>query len=238
MVYHLAAQPGLSNCIKPESYFLNNVFTTARLVEFCKKANELSFLIYASSSSVYGAEFLGNESEQTNPISFYGITKLLGENIIFKQPKNFDVCSLRLSSVFGPRERPDKLIPRLISSAYHGRPFSLFKGSLKQRRSFTYIDDVIDAMISTLTNKQSCSNQVINIAGSSSNSVKECIEIVQKVVGKNIIISEFPGRNGDPSILQPMIKKAQLLLNFNPTISLQSGIVKEVDWYTKNPSIF
>ena len=115
-VFHLAAQPGIDASVPFESYKKNNIIATYQLLEAVKKTNLLQGFVNISTSSVYGLNATGDESSVTKPISFYGVTKLAAEQLVLSESRNKNVtaCSLRLFSVYGPRERPEKLYHKLI----------------------------------------------------------------------------------------------------------------------------
>ena len=110
-VFHCAAQPGLSSTATLDDYIRNNIIATHRLLQAVLDANTVhGGFIYISTSSVYGATAIGTENTETKPTSYYGVTKLAAEHLVMAASRQhrIDACSLRLFSVYGPRERPEK----------------------------------------------------------------------------------------------------------------------------------
>ena len=150
VVYHLAGQPG----VRPswgrdfEIYVRQNIQASQRLLE-AARTSSIRKLIYASSSSVYGdAEaYPTSEHVRPQPISPYGVTKLAAEHLCELYRTNFGIptVSLRLFTVYGPRQRPDMAFSRLVQAAVRGEEFVLF-GDGEQTRDFTYVRDVVGAM--------------------------------------------------------------------------------------------
>src|SRR5579864_891798 len=152
IIFHLAAQPGVRASWGEQfaKYLSHTVLATQRLVERVRRSRKLRRFIYASSSSVYG-NTLGDritENQPKNPHSPYGVTKLAGEQLCMVSAANYGIPAvvLRLFTVFGPRQRPDMLIDRLIVAALTGSQFTLY-GDGSQYRDFTYVLDVADAMM-------------------------------------------------------------------------------------------
>ncbi|MCX7047349.1 MAG: NAD-dependent epimerase/dehydratase family protein, partial [Candidatus Sumerlaeota bacterium] len=141
VIYHFAAQPGISDKTPYESYARNNMTATWRLLEAARKAGGVRCFVNISTSSVYGFHATDSEETAPKPTSFYGVTKLAAEQLAlaYHRDKGLPACSLRLFSVYGERERPEKLYPKLIRSILENAPFPLYEGSEKHSRSFTYV---------------------------------------------------------------------------------------------------
>lgn len=231
-VFHLAAQPGLSADTEPSTFTRNNVYATQRLVEACTKRSGLRALIYASSSSVYGADATIAEDGPLAPVSAYGRTKLEAERVIqgAAPAADWDACILRLFSVYGPRERPDKLIPTAIRCALSGEPFPLFRGSEHHRRSFTYVGDAVDGLVAALDSFPKCADEIINLGAPRSVSTMEVLDHVTDIVGQPLCIRREPARSGDQRRTEACIDKALRLLSVSPSTPLREGIAAEVDW--------
>jgi UDP-glucuronate 4-epimerase len=112
-VYHLAAQPGISASTTLETYLRNNVVATHRLLEACLRQGEIESFVNVATSSVYGYRATDAESVAPRPVSHYGVTKLAAEAMVlgYGESHGLPACSFRLFSVYGPRERPEKLFP-------------------------------------------------------------------------------------------------------------------------------
>jgi UDP-glucuronate 4-epimerase len=232
-VFHLAAQPGISSSTPFDAYLRNNIVATHRLMEAAIATTTLQGFLHISTSSVYGADATGDESTEPRPTSYYGVTKLAAEQLVLAahRERNIPSCSLRLFSVYGPRERPEKLYPRLVGSILEGRPFPLFEGSEKHVRSYTYVGDIVDGLVAALDNFDSCAGEVFNIGTDVAHTTGEGIEIVQAITGQSARFERKPRRAGDQTRTQADITKARQVLGYDPTTSLGEGLKAVVEWY-------
>lgn len=233
VVYHAAAQPGLSATTAFEVYVRNNITATYRLLEALRASPSLKGLIYISTSSVYGAEATGSETSEPKPTSYYGVTKLAAEQLVlsYTRDRGFPACSVRLFSVYGPRERPEKLYPKLIRSILEGRDFPLFEGSENHLRSYTYVGDAVDGLVAVLRNWERCVGEIFNVGTDTAITTGEGIEIVEEIIGQPARIAKKPRRPGDQLKTQANIQKARRILGYNPTTTPREGLEKEVTWY-------
>lgn len=231
-VFHLAAQPGLSAETEPGTFVRNNVRATQRLVDVCTESPRLRALVYASSSSVYGADATVAEDGPLAPVSAYGRTKLEAERVIqdTAPTADWDACILRLFSVYGPRERPDKLIPTAIQCALSGEPFPLFRGSEHHRRSFTYVGDAVDGLVAALNRFARCAGEIINLGAPTSVSTMEVLDHVADITRQPLCIRRVPARTGDQRQTEACIDKARRLLAVSPSTPLREGIAAEAGW--------
>lgn len=233
-VFHFAAQPGISESVGFDEYLENNVVATQKLTEFMITKNRgLKLFVNIATSSIYGKEAFYNEDKVPQPASNYGVSKLAAEQLVlFKaREEKLKACSFRLFSVFGPRERPDKLYPKLIEAALTGKAFTLFEGSEKHLRSFTYIEDIVDGIVSVIGNEASVNKQIINLGTEEESTTQQGIDCVEKLTGKKIEIITVPKRAGDQLRTHAVIEKAKALLNYNPSTTLEEGIKKHIEWY-------
>jgi UDP-glucuronate 4-epimerase len=233
VVYHLAAQPGLSARSDFETYARHNIFATHRLIEACRKAGGVQAFINISTSSVYGADATGDESSEPCPASYYGVTKLAAEQLVMAHARNSDLCacSLRLFSVYGPRERPDKLYPKLIRALIEDEQLPIYEGSERHLRSYTYVGDIVDGLVAVLDNIERCRNQIINLGSDTAITTGEGIRIVEEIVGRPVRIAWQPRRAGDQLQTHARIDKARRLLGYTPRVLPREGLAKEVTWY-------
>ncbi len=238
VVYHLAAQPGLSPDATFESYQRDNVFATHRLVEAAVTAPRRPVVINIATSSVYGADATGNEMSEPRPTSHYGVTKLAAEQLVMAASRtgHLDACSFRLYSVYGPRERPDKLFPTLIQAVRTGQPFPLFEGSERHMRSYTYVDDAVNGLVLALDRLPACLGEIINIGNDQSVTTGEGIATVEALLEKHALIDRRPRRAGDQSRTHANIEKARRILGYEPATSLHEGLARTVAWYQRNPA--
>jgi nucleoside-diphosphate-sugar epimerase len=238
-IFHLAAQPGLSKHCTFESYLNNNVVATKTLIEFAKTQKKLRHFFNISTSSVYGKYATVSEEAVPQPISTYGITKLAAEQMVLSESRqqHFRASSFRLYSVYGPRERPDKLFTKLIYCALNDLKFPLYKGSLKHQRSYTYVGDIVNGLANTLKVHNILDGEVINLGHYQKNSTQDGILIVEKLLKKHIQLEVLPPREGDQQQTQANIDKAKLLLNYLPKTSFEAGIKQQIDWYKSKVKI-
>lgn len=235
-IFHFAAQPGLSATASFDDYLSNNVNATYELIQFAKQCSALKLFVNISTSSVYGIDATKDENSVPAPVSYYGVTKLAAEQLVLAESRNkvFNACSLRLYSVYGPRERPDKLYTKLIKSALLNEPFTLIEGSLKHKRSFSFVDDILNGIIKVLGKEDMISNEIINIGTDVQHTTAEGIETVELLTGKKIQFIMLPPRAGDQSATKAVIDKAKRLLNYNPTTSFREGVTAQIKWVDEN----
>jgi UDP-glucuronate 4-epimerase len=231
-IFHFAAQPGISASVGLPGYERNNVEATRRLLEFAKENKRLQLFVNISTSSVYGFHATGTEEKAPAPVSHYGITKLAAEQLVLKEHRSgkINACSLRLYSVYGPRERPDKLFTRLICSALQGTPFNLYEGSEKHRRSFTYVGDIVDGVTAVIGRETACKGEIINMGNDREHTTQEGIDCVEKLTGRSILIHSSGQRNGDQLHTRANITKAARLLGYAPATTLAQGLEKQIAW--------
>lgn len=233
VVFHLAAQPGNSARIPFNNYLRNNIVATQTLLESAMRSDSLKCFINASTSSVYGFYATSDESVPPKPVSVYGVTKLASEQLVLSKQRDegFPACSVRLFSVYGERERPDKLYPRLIRAIANDTEFTLFEGSEQHQRSFTYVGDIVAGLINTLDCFDMACGEIFNLGTDQSITTGEGIAIVEKLVGKKVRKKMLPKRPGDQLSTKADIGKARQLLNYQPKTLPQEGLERFVHWY-------
>ncbi len=236
-VYHFAAQPGISNATTLNEYVTNNVFATQNLLDFILTHNKpLKGFFNIATSSIYGIEATLSETEEPKPVSFYGITKFAAEQLVLalQRKGKLKASSLRLYSVYGPRERPEKLYTKLIKSIFEDTLFPIFKGSLKHSRSFTYVGDIVNGLISCIHNMDKINGEIINIGSDNEYTTADGVALVEKIINKKANLKEVPPRDGDQLRTVAIIDKAKRLLNYYPTTTFEEGIRDQVEWYKNN----
>jgi len=222
-VFNLAAIPGQVLSWKLfDQYVESNILGTKKVIDSCIR-NNVSKIIHASTSSVYGKFAVGNELQDTKPISPYGITKLAAENLLFAltSDNDLDFTILRYFSVYGPGQRPDMAIQRFLSAIKLGQEISI-TGDGTQKRDITYVEDVVKATISasSITEKK----QIFNISGGKQFTLNQIIEECFKVSGLNSRINYVERPIGDQEETFGDISKAQKILGFNPTYDITTGL--------------
>ncbi|MGN6214619.1 NAD-dependent epimerase/dehydratase family protein [Parafilimonas sp.] len=235
-IFHFAAQPGLSEKSGFAEYLSNNVTATYNLIEFSKQLKRLKFFVNISTSSVYGLDATKNETAVPEPVSYYGITKLAAEQLVLAESRKqtLNACSLRLYSVYGPRERPDKLYTKLIRSALTNEPFTLIQGSLQHKRSFSFVGDIINGIAAVIGKEEAVNNEIINIGNSMQYTTQQGIDTVEALTGNAIKFEIIPPRTGDQTTTKAVIDKAARLLYYNPQTSLKEGVQQQLNWFKLN----
>jgi nucleoside-diphosphate-sugar epimerase len=232
-VFHFAAQPGISHGTSFQHYVRNNINATHALLEYARKLPKLEAFVFISTSSVYGKSARGSEEAVPRPTSPYGVTKLSAEQLALSYFRSFGlpVIVLRLFSVFGPRERPEKLYHKLAHSILTGQQFTLHEGSEAHVRSFTYVGDIVEACIRALDRREKCIGEIINIGSNITRKTAEGIRIVENVLGKKAEMVIVPPRHGDQQETEAILEKARILLDFVPTTTLEEGLEKQLLWH-------
>lgn len=235
-IFHFAAQPGISASSSFEDYFTNNVIATKNLVDYALQCKDLKLFVNIATSSIYGLEATFPESVAVKPASHYGVTKLAAEQLVLQKSRELQMnaCSLRLYSVIGPRERPEKMYTKLIACGLKDEAFPLYEGSDKHLRSFTYVGDIVDGVVSVIGKESKVDGEVINLGTEVEHTTQEGIEAVEKILGKSININIVPKRAGDQSRTKANIDKARRLLNYNPQTTLLDSVTYQVNWYKEN----
>lgn len=233
-IFHFAAQPGISSTTTLHEYVCNNIFATQNLLEWVYSNNpHLKLFINIATSSIYGRQATLPENAVPQPVSFYGTTKLAAEQLVLGADRSgkLPACSLRLYSVYGPRERPEKLYTKLIKSIYEQQEFPLFEGSEKHSRSFTYVGDIVGAMASVIGREDAIKGEIINIGSDVAYTTGQGIALIEKIIGLKAKIKQVPPRPGDQFKTTALIDKARSLLDYEPKTGFEKGLMAQVQWY-------
>jgi len=235
-IFHFAAQPGISATSTFEDYFTNNIIATKHLIDYAQQCENFKMFVNIGTSSIYGLEATFTENVAPKPASHYGVTKLAAEQLVLQKSREniFKACSLRLYSVIGPRERPEKMYTKLIACGINNQAFTLYEGSDKHLRSFTYVGDIVDGVVSVIGNESKVNGEIINLGTEVEHTTQEGIEAVEKVLEKSIQIEIVEKRAGDQSRTKANIDKARKLLNYNPQTTLLESVAHQVNWYKAN----
>lgn len=233
MIFHFAAQPGISASTPFEKYLENNIVATQRLLEAAAQEKSLKLFVHISTSSIYGARADSDEAAEPKPTSYYGVTKLAAEQLAlaYWREKGLPVAVLRLFSVYGERERPDKLYHKLIKNILNDQPFTLYDGSELHKRSYTHVSDVVKACLLVLEKIDSVRGEVFNIGGGKTISTGEGIALIEKILGKKAVIVKAPKRAGDQLETSAKIDKAEKILGYKPSVLPEDGLRLQVAWY-------
>jgi nucleoside-diphosphate-sugar epimerase len=240
-VYHLAAQAGVRRSWGDSFavYTDNNVLGTQMVLEGVKTAAgsepDSIPLVYASSSSVYGAvaELPYREDGPCRPMSPYGVTKLAGEHLLqlYHGAYGLHTVSLRFFTVFGPRQRPDMAFNIFIRALLEGRPLDVFGGG-EQTRDFTYVSDIIAALLAA---PSAPGGSVINVGGGERVTLNHVLDALERLTGTQTLREHSPKQTGDMPHTWADLTRARRLLNYRPQVSLREGLAAEVRWLSCLP---
>jgi UDP-glucuronate 4-epimerase len=232
-VVHLAAQAGVRYSFeKPEVYLKTNIEGFLNVLECLKKQPHIR-LIYASSSSVYGANekvpFSVNDITDS-PTNVYGMTKKSNELMAFAYNHLYGISSqgMRFFTVYGPWGRPDMAYFSFTKAIIEGRAIAVYDEG-RPLRDFTYIDDVVAALMQSLECSQSYA--LFNIGNNKPESVSFLIELIEKETGRKAVKNFLPMQKGEIHTTYADISKAEAELKFTPKTSLAKGIHNFVSWY-------
>jgi UDP-glucose 4-epimerase len=174
----------------------------------------------------------------TNPLSPYALQKLMGEMYLqmFTKLYGLETVTTRYFNVFGPRQDPGSpysgVISLFIKALSEGTP-PLIYGDGEQTRDFTYVANVVDAVLRA-ADTPGVGGQVFNVATNSRISLNQLLATLKKIFGSTVEPIYEPARKGDIHDSQADISKAARLLGYQPTIGLEEGLRKTVDWYRKS----
>ena len=234
-VFHLAAQAGVRKSWGRDFdvYTRNNVEATQRLLE-ALVGMPIQKYVYASSSSVYGdhVPLPMREDAYLQPLSPYGVSKLAAEHLGHLYWANYGVpaVSLRYFTVYGPRQRPDMGFQRFLTAVRDNKPITVY-GDGEQTRDFTFVADIVAANMAAAT--QGRPGSVYNIGGGSQVTLNYVLELIRKVTGKSVTIQREPNQKGDMRHTYADTSLARRDLDFNPRVTLESGLDQQYRWLTK-----
>lgn len=237
-IFHLAAQPGVRDSwgLGFDSYAKNNVLGTQKVFEFAA-SNNIKRVVFSSSSSIYGdAEtFPTSESANPKPRSPYGVSKLTGEYLGAAYSRNFglEVVALRYFTVYGPGQRPDMAIHRLINCALTGEKFPKF-GTGEQIRDFTFVNDVVSANILASSALLPTPSIAINVGGGNSTSLNFLISSIESISGRPIQIDQGGVPPGDVIRTGADTNRAKELLGWHPQTGIEAGLKLQYEWQLEN----
>lgn len=235
LVLNLAAQAGVRYSIEhPECYVKSNIVGFFNIIECCRKYN-VSKIVYASSSSVYGNldETPFSESANVNsPESLYAATKITDELFanVYNKIYGLSFVGLRFFTVYGPWGRPD-MAPFLFTNAIiNDKPIRIF-GNGELYRDFTYIDDIVNGIVRVVNLDFSGKNEILNIGHGSPIKLLDFISIIEKEIGKSAKKIFCDMQPGDVYTTYADTSKLEQLTGYKPSTSLEEGIHKFIEWY-------
>jgi UDP-glucuronate 4-epimerase len=236
VVFHQAAQPGVrASWDIFDTYVEHNLLATHRLLEEARR-HPIRRFVYASSSSVYGdaPTYPTREDSPTNPRSPYGVTKLSAEQLCGVYAANWGMptIALRYFTVFGPRQRPDMAMHRLIEAALHGGSFPMY-GTGDQVRDFTYVADVVAANLAaaSVDAREVAPGAILNVAGGDAVTLAEVVAIIEGLAGRHICLDRQADQAGDVVRTGGSTTAALELLHWKAAVSVAEGLASQVAWH-------
>ncbi|MBI3754166.1 MAG: NAD-dependent epimerase [Deltaproteobacteria bacterium] len=253
MIAHLAAQAGVRySLINPCAYIDSNISGFLNILEGCRH-NKVKHLVFASSSSVYGANTKMPFSVHHNvdhPVSLYAATKKANELMAhaYSSLYNIPCTGLRFFTVYGPWGRPDMALFLFTKAIEEGRPIDVFNYG-KMRRDFTYIDDIIEGVARVLDripqpnpewsgdNPDSATSyapyKLYNIGNNNPVELMRFIEALEECLGKKAKQNLLPMQPGDVPATYADVDELIKDVGFKPSTSIEEGIRKFVAWYSE-----
>jgi len=256
-VIHLAAQAGVRySIVNPHAYIDSNITGFMNILEGCRH-NGVKHLVYASSSSVYGANTTMPFSVHHNvdhPVSLYAATKKANELMAHTYASLYGLpCTgLRFFTVYGPWGRPDMALFIFTKAILEGRPIDVYNEG-RMRRDFTYIDDIVEGVV-RVTDKIAAPNpdwsgnapdpgtsyapnRVYNIGNNSPVELLRFIEVLEEKLGKKAVMNLMPIQPGDVPATCADVDDLMADVGFTPGTSIEEGIGRFVDWYREYYSV-
>ncbi len=240
LVVHLAAQAGVRYSLtNPSAYIQSNLVGFSNMLEACRQ-HQVQHLLYASSSSVYGAnaKVPFSESDKTDePVSLYAATKKSNELMAYSYSHLFRVptTGLRFFTVYGPWGRPDMAYFSFTQKMLRGESIPVFaKGEL--HRDFTYIDDIVEGVVRLLfkpkdANGDTPPHAIFNIGNHQPVRVLDFIKTLEKVLGVKANMEFLPMQPGDVPATYADTTQLQNQVDFAPATPLEQGLIQFGNWY-------
>jgi UDP-glucuronate 4-epimerase len=251
-VVNLAAQAGVRYSLeKPEAYVDANVVGFLNVLEGCR-AVQPKHLVYASTSSVYGAngKLPFNVHDGANhPITLYAATKLANEAMAHSYAHLFSIPStgFRFFTVYGPWGRPDMALFKFTDAILNGRPIDVY-GQGRMQRDFTYVDDIVDGLMAAIARPAQVDPawdpqapdpatsgvapwRILNLGASQRVELMRYIEVLEEKLGRKATLNLLPMQPGDVARTEADVEATRQALDYAPKISIEVGVGRFVDWY-------
>ncbi len=237
-VVHLAAQAGVRYSIdNPDVYIQSNINGFFNILEACRHS-PVKYLLYASSSSVYGNNEKVPFSEDDNvdyPVSLYAATKKSNELMAaaYSHLYGIQLTGLRFFTVYGPWGRPDMAIYKFTEALLKGTPIQVYANGTLQR-DFTFIDDIVNGILSILDRqKETKAPALMNIGNHHPETVSTLVSLLEKATGKKAQVEYLPMQPGDVKATFADITTINEYSGFSPKTDLETGLHRFVEWYMK-----
>jgi nucleoside-diphosphate-sugar epimerase len=230
-VFHLAAQPGVRSSWGQSfpSYLAANVLATQRLFEAAAVAGVR--VVFASSSSVYGAaeRYPTSEAVAPSPISPYGVTKRTCELLAgaYASELGLDSVALRYFTVYGPRQRPDMAFARILAALENGEVFSVY-GDGHQVRDFTFIEDAVEATLLAMARARA--GAIYNVGGGTEATLLEAMTLFERLSGRELRKRFLDSERGDVRRTAADPARIRTELGWEPHVTLERGILRHLTW--------
>lgn len=236
-VAHLAARAGVRPSIEdPYIYASANVNGTLTLLEVARRYS-VENTVVTSSSSVYGNStkipFREDDSATDRPISPYAATKKATEVLgyTYHHLYGMNVNVVRPFTVYGPRGRPDMAPWLFLAAARNGTPIKKF-GTGETRRDYTFIRDFTQGFVGAID--RPLGYEIFNLGNSSTVSLNEVLDIIERVTGRTLVTEQYPPQPGDVELTNADVSKARGLLGYSPSTSFEQGMREFNDWFASN----
>jgi UDP-glucuronate 4-epimerase len=232
-VVHLAAQAGVRHSLtEPDDYVASNLHGFVSVLEACRRYPTIK-LIYASSSSVYGTNKktpFSVDDKTDSPANLYGATKKANEAMAhaYHHLYGLSVTGLRYFTVYGPWGRPDMAYYKFTQLIASGQPIQVFNSG-RMKRDFTYIDDILSGTAAAIDLGAEC--ETFNLGNNRPVALMDLIGIIEERLKKKAIMEMLPMQMGEVEETFADIEKSVALLGFRPTVTLEQGIPRFIDWY-------
>lgn len=233
-IINLAARAGVRASVEnPWVYLDTNIKGTLNLLEICKDRSIKKFVL-ASTSSVYGLEEMpfSEDIKTDRPLAQYPATKKGAEVMCYSYHYLYgiDISIPRYFTVYGPAGRPDMSIFQFIKRIDEGMPIKIF-GDGKQKRDFTYIDDIVEG---TILGLKPVGYEIFNLGNNNSIELSYVIGLIESFLGKKAKIEYLPRHPADVPATWADIKRAKKLLGWKPKVKIEEGIERTGRWYIEN----
>ena len=242
-IVHLAAQPGVRYSIEhPAAYIDANLVGHFRVLEFARHLPDFSHLVYASSSSVYGAGTdlpFSTKQRTDRPVSLYAATKASCELMAYTYSHLYRIpaTGLRFFTVYGPWGRPDMAVYGFTRAIFDRQPIRLFNGGA-MKRDFTYIDDIVAGVTRCLErpptgDREAAPHRVYNLGNHRSEPLMRLVQLLEQAIGRKALTEPAAMQLGEVVETFADIADARGDLGFEPTTPIDTGIPKFVEWYRR-----
>ncbi|MDB5445513.1 MAG: NAD-dependent epimerase/dehydratase family protein [Phenylobacterium sp.] len=251
-VVNLAAQAGVRYSLeRPEAYVDSNLVGFLSILEGCRAVRP-RHLVYASTSSVYGANGklpFDVHDGANHPITLYAATKLANESMAHSYAHLFGVpaTGLRFFTVYGPWGRPDMALFKFTEAILKGRPIDVY-GHGRMQRDFTYVDDIVDGLVAAVDRPAAVDPawdplkpdpatsgvapwRVLNLGNSSRVELMRYIAVLEAKLGRKAELNLMPMQPGDVARTEADVEETRKALGYEPKTPVEVGVGRFVDWY-------